>query len=165
MISATKKAYIGRGGFGHVADIPFPDCTFDIVAGIQSFEHWDEPLPDASMEIGHAAGLRDIHRVLKPNGSIYVCAPLYLHGHEMFIAGDVQRIRSLFEPHKWKNVIIEKWRENYSPLERYQTPASDRKLWDASVVSYSRELLDDILANRSVALITITADKAKRNSL
>jgi len=161
MLPATEKAEIGKGGFGHVADIPFPDCTFDFVAGIQSIEHWDEPLPDASLEIGHAAGLREIHRVLKPNGSIYFCAPLYLHGHEMFITGDVQRIRGLFEPLPWKNVTIEKWREDYSPLERYQTPDRDRKTWETSVTSYSKELLDDILENRSVSLITITAEKAE----
>ena len=59
-----KQATSGKGGFGHVADIPFPDCSFDFVTGIQSIEHWDEPLPDASLKTGHAAGLKEIYRVI-----------------------------------------------------------------------------------------------------
>ncbi len=160
MLPTSKKAAFGRGGFGHVANIPFPDCTFDVVTGIQSIEHWDEPLPDASLETGYTAGLQEVYRVLKPNGSIYFCAPIHLHGQEMFIAGDVQRIRSLFDPLPWKNVTIERWREDYSPLERYPTPNSDAKSWERSVTSYPRELLEDILENRSVSLITIKAKKA-----
>ena len=36
---------IGAGGFGHTAAIPFPDATFDLICGIQSFEHWAERRP------------------------------------------------------------------------------------------------------------------------
>ena len=160
LFPAAKKATIGKAGFGHVADIPFPDCTFDIVAGIQSIEHWDEPLRVASLKTGYLAGLEEIYRVLKPGGSIYFCAPIYLHGHEVFITGDIERICSLFEPLPWKNIVLEMWRENYLPLERYQTPDGDAKSWQRSVTSYPRELLEDILENRSVSLLTI---KAKKN--
>jgi hypothetical protein len=77
----------------------------------------------------------------------------------MFIVGDVQRIRRLFDPLPWKNITIERWREDYSPLERYRTPDRDVKSWERSVTSYPRELLEDILENRSVSLITIKAEK------
>ena len=160
LLPTTKKATIGKSGFGHAADIPFPDCTFDVVVGIQSIEHWDEPLPVASLKAGHAAGLEEIYRVLKPGGSIYFCAPIYFHGHEIFITRDIERIHQLFEPLPWKNVIFEMWRENYLPLERYQTPDSEVKKWEQSVSSYSHELLEDILANRSVSLLTIKANKS-----
>jgi len=159
LLPEAKRATIGKSGFGHVAEIPFPDCTFDIVVGIQSIEHWDEPLPVASLKTGHAAGLEEVYRVLKPGGSIYFCAPIHLHGHEIFITGDFERIRRLFEPLPWKNIRLEFWRENHLPLERYPTPDADAKTWERSVTSYSRELLEDILANRSVSLLTIKADK------
>ena len=161
LLPAAKKASIGKAGFGHVADIPFPDCTFDIVVGIQSIEHWDEPLPVASLKTGHSAGLEEIYRVLKPGGSIYFCAPIHLHGHEMFITRDIERIRSLFEPLPWTNIVLEMWRENYFPLERYPTPGADAKTWERAVTSYPRELLEDILENRSVMLLTIKAKKNK----
>lgn len=160
MRPGTEKAELGKGGFGHAADIPFPDETFDLVAGVQTIEHWEEPLPDASLEIGHAAALREIYRVLKPAGSIYFCAPIYLHGHEMFITGDFPRIRGLFDPLLWRNVTIERWREDYFPLEKYQTPGSDKATWERSVTGYSNELLDEIYENRSVSLVAITAEKA-----
>lgn len=159
MLPTSKQATVGGRGFGKVANIPFPDCTFDVVAGIQSIEHWYEPWADARLETGYAASLQEVYRVLKPDGSIYFCAPIHLHGHEMFIVGDVQRIRRLFDPLPWKNITIERWREDYSPLERYRTPDRDVKLWERSVTSYPRELLEDILENRSVSLITIKAEK------
>jgi SAM-dependent methyltransferase len=159
-LPVSKKAEIGKGGFGSVENIPFADATFDFITGIQSIEHWAERLPDPSHDKGHAAAIREIHRVLKPGGSIYFCAPIHLHGHEMFVAGDIERIRSLFDPLPWSNVVIERWRENYSPLGRYRTPDGDSNAWANSVKNYSRELLQDILENRSVSLITIKADKA-----
>lgn len=158
--SQTKeRAQIGKGGYGHVARIPFPDETFDIVAGIQTFEHWDEPLPHPGLVTGHENGLNEILRVLKPRGSIYLDAPIHLHGHEMFIAGDVERIRGLFDPTRWQDLIIEKWRFEHEPLERYQTPEFDRGGWATAVTSYEDELLEDIVRNRSVWLMTITAAK------
>jgi len=155
----SEKVSLGNGGYGHVADIPFPDDTFDVVAGIQSIEHWDEPLPDPDLEIGHAAGLREVYRVLKPNGFAYFCAPLYLHGHEIFILGDIRRLRLLFEPLPWSKVTIEKWREDYEPLERYTAPDEDRGLWRESVSSRYHELLDGVYENSSVALVTVKAYK------
>lgn len=155
----SKQATFGKGGFGHVADMPFDDGSFDIVVGIQTLEHWAEPLPNTGLTTDYAAGLTEVHRVLKPGGSIYFDAPIYLHGHEMFIAGDISRIRDLFDPVHWRDITVELWREDYSPLERYPAPEGDRKSWKHSVTSYSPELLEDIRNNRSVSLLTIKAIK------
>ena len=78
----------------------------------------------------------------------------------MFITGDYPRIRALFDPLLWKDVTIEKWRENYFPLEKYQTPGSDKATWERSVTSYPNELLDEIYKNRSVSLVAITVEKS-----
>ena len=155
----SKKAALGKGGYGQVVDIPFPDCTFDIVTGIQSLEHWEEPLPNTDIESSYTKALMEVHRVLKPAGSIYFDAPMHLHGHEMFIAGDVDRIRKLFDSTLWQSITIEKWREQYEPLERYPVPAGDFMSWEKSVNHYTEELLQDIKDNRSVGLITIKAQK------
>jgi SAM-dependent methyltransferase len=157
----TEKAALGKAGFGHVADIPFADGTFDIVVGIQSLEHWAEPLPDPNIVSDHETGLAEVLRVLKPGGSIYFDAPIHLHGHEMFVAGDIDRIRGLFDPDRWQDLIIEKWRQNYEPLARYATPEADRAGWATSVTTYPDELLEEIAASRSVWLMTISASRSK----
>ncbi len=97
--------------------------------------------------------------MLKPGGHIYFCAPLYLHGHEMFITGDLERIRGLFAPLPWKDIVMELWRTEHEPLDRLVAPDNDFRTWDHAVTSYPPELLDDIRENRSVALITIKARK------
>jgi SAM-dependent methyltransferase len=155
---STEKAALGKAGLGHVADIPFADGTFDIVVGIQSFEHWAEPLP-GNHSSNHEKGLDEVFRVLKPGGSIYFDAPIHLHGHEMFVAGDVGRIRGLFDPARWQDLIIEKWRQNYEPLARYPTPEADRAGWATSVTTYANELLEEIVTSRSVWLMTISATR------
>ena len=136
MLPQSRKAVIGKGGYGHVANIPFPECTFDIVTGIQSLEHWEEPLPDIRSKSNYAEGLKEVHRVLKPSGSIYFDAPIHLHGHEMFITGDIERIRNMFDTELWRNIRIERWREQYEPLERYPVPEGDFMSWDYAVRNY-----------------------------
>ena len=163
MLPQSTKAALGKGGYGHVADIPFPDCTFDIVTGIQCLEHWEEPLPNIELNWNYGECLKEVHRVLKPNGSIYFDAPIHLHGHEMFITGDIDRIRSIFDSKLWHKIKIEIWREEYKPLERYPVPAGDYLSWKNSVKNYPQEQLDDIRENGSVYLITIKAQKKFSN--
>ena len=157
----SRQAALGTGGFGHVAAIPFPDDSFDRVVGIQTLEHWEEPLPDPGLETDYAASFRELFRVLRPNGSIYFDAPIHLHGHEMFITGDIDRIRGLLDPALWRDVRIEKWRENHAPLERYRAPERDARTWEQAVSSYSQALLEQIRNERSAWLITISATARK----
>jgi SAM-dependent methyltransferase len=159
MMERGKRAALGKGGFGHVADIPFDDETFDIVVGIQTLEHWSEPLPDSTLETGYEKGLREVHRVLKPGGSVYFDAPIHLHGDERFIMGDLDRIAALFDGSMWSDVRIEKWRQDYEPLQRYPTPEADLRTWSSAVTSYPQALQDEIRENGSVWLLTVGASK------
>jgi SAM-dependent methyltransferase len=158
-IPRSNEAGLGKGGFGHVADIPFDDETFDVVVGIQTLEHWAEPLPDPTLETGYEKGLGEIHRVLKPGGSIYFDAPVHLHGHEMFVMGDLDRIAGLFDRSMWADICFEKWRQEYNPLRRYPTPEPDLLTWSHAVTSYPREMQDEIRDNGSVWLLTVSASK------
>ena len=42
-----------------------------------------------------------------------------LHGNEMFIMGDIERIKNHFPDDQWCNLVLERWRYDYQPLERY----------------------------------------------
>jgi SAM-dependent methyltransferase len=126
-------ARIGAGGYGHAAGIPFPDASFDLVFGNQSIEHWDEAHPHIPERASHEACLAEIARVLKSGGRLYLDAPIHLHGHEMFIRGDLARIEGLFDGSLWKDVRFERWRREWEPLERYPTPAGDRGRWPAEL--------------------------------
>lgn len=150
---------IGKRLFGHAAEIPFPDRSFDFVFGIQTLEHWGQPLPAAGLE-GSDYGdcLREIWRVLKPGGSIYLDAPIHLHGTEMFIVGDLPRIQRLFEPALWTDVVFEKWREDHEPLARYAPAPKLFSGWDREIVSYGPEVVERT-KEKSIWLLTVTARK------
>jgi arsenite methyltransferase len=69
MIDGARRRFrreIGQGrlevGPGDVSEIPFEDGSFDRVLTVQTIYFW----PDS------AAGLREIHRVLKPGGTVLV---------------------------------------------------------------------------------------------
>ena len=150
---------LGAGGFGHAADIPFGDATFDVICGIQSFEHWAQPHPKIPAGIDHSTCLREIWRALKPGGTLYLDAPIHLHGHEMFILGDYDRILSHFNSGSWENVVAETWRADHAPLERYAPPAADVRYWKDEVTSADAEALEEIRTQRSAHLFTVTARK------
>jgi SAM-dependent methyltransferase len=150
---------LGTGGYGHAGDIPFPEATFDVVFGVQSFEHWEEGHPLQDARPTYAQCLKEIWRVLKPGGFLYLDAPIHLHGHEMFIAGDVARIVGLFDPALWREVVTEKWRYDHAPLPRYPTPAEDLAVWGAVVKSYDPAALEAIKVDGTVWLLTVTATK------
>ncbi len=158
-IDRSIKPRIGGGSYGTASDIPFEDDTFDLAFGIQSIEHWGQKARGGTPS-DYEDCLREIHRVLKPGGSVYFDAPVYFHGHEMFIMGDLPRIRQQFSPDLWDDVTIEKWREDYVPLEPY--PPSDTVLrddWPADIETYSEAEVEAAKEGASVFLIAITAKK------
>jgi SAM-dependent methyltransferase len=158
-ISKSITPTIGKGCHGSATDIPFADETFDMAFGIQSIEHWGQKVHGGT-PADYTECLEEIYRVLKPGGSVYFDAPVYFHGHEMFIMGDMPRILAQFSPDLWENVAIEKWREDYAPLQIY--PPSQTVLtgdWPAEIESYSDAQVEAAKANASVYMIAITADK------
>lgn len=156
-VDRTRPARSGFGGYGHAGDIPFPDAAFDVVFGNQSFEHWEEPLPGGTPS--YAECLAEIRRVLRPGGRLYLDAPIHLHGHEMFVAGDVARIVALFASELWTGVTVERWRYDHAPLPRYPTPAVDVCDVQGTIKSYDLGLIADVQANGTVWLLTVTALK------
>lgn len=152
-------ARLGAGGYGHAGRIPFPDETFDLVFGNQSFEHWEEPLPNGERPPSYAECLKEIRRVLRPGGTLYLDAPIHLHGHEMFVAGDVPRIVALFDRALWSDVVVERWRYDHAPLPRYPTPAADVRYVQGTIRSYDPERIAEIQKNGTVWLLTVTATR------
>jgi len=57
---------------GDVAELPFPDGTFHLVVSTFSMHHWDDPV----------AGLREINRVLRPDGRALIWD--LRHGFSLF---------------------------------------------------------------------------------
>jgi len=154
-----KKARKGFGGYGTAAEIPFPDQSFDKVFGIQTFEHWGQKAVAGREPSDYADCLNEVARVLKPGGTVYLDAPVHFHGHEMFIMGDLKRIRELFAASGWQNVVMQCWRKDYLPLEMYPPNQSVLKEWPIEISSYHD---DEVAAARdtgSVWLLTLSASK------
>ena len=150
---------LGQGGHGDAANIPFGDATFDRVFGIQSIEHWGQKV-GGRVPSDYGECLKEVSRVLKPGGTVYFDAPIYFHGHEMFIANHLPRIRALFCDELWSNVKIEKWRQSYEPLERYAPSDTVLKQdWPVELVSYSADDLHKARDSVSVYMVAITAEK------
>jgi hypothetical protein len=97
--------------------------------------------------------------VLRPGGSLYLDAPIHLHGHEMFVAGDVARILALFAGALWTDVTAERWRYDHDPLPRYPTPAADIGYVRGTIKSYDTTVIADLQTNGTVWLLAITAAK------
>jgi SAM-dependent methyltransferase len=159
LLDRRRGATLGAGGYGHAGEIPFPNETFDLVFGNQTFEHWGEPLPDGTLPPSYRECLAEIWRVLKPGGKLYLDAPIHLHGHEMFVAGDLQRILALFDAALWTGIVTERWRYEHAPLPRYPTPEGDARDALLNVPSYDPASIADLQKNGTVWLLTVTARK------
>ena len=62
-------------------------------------------------------GLKEIYRVLKPNGLLFIDVPIHSHGHKIFRVGDMNEIKSHFEKSKWEFIKFEERRKIYKPLK------------------------------------------------
>ena len=61
---ASKRRLQDRATFltGNAAALPVPDASFDLVVSTLSVHHWDD----------QAAGLRELHRAMRPSGVTWV---------------------------------------------------------------------------------------------
>lgn len=132
---------------GTVACIPLKDNSMDYVLANQSMEHWHE------YGTSFRKGLREIHRVLKPGGQAILNVPIHRHGHEVFLKGQMKRIRSLFTSYKWSDVYLEEWRKDYQPLEQWKGWLADKRLSGSSVPN---------AATASTWILEIVLTKAER---
>ena len=155
----NRKPVMGQGGYGSASDIPFSDQSFDMVFGVQTFEHWGQKLSGAPVDIStYSKCINEIHRVLKPGGKLYLDAPVHFHGNEMFIMGDTDKIASHFSSDQWKNIIMERWRHDYQPLERYASYPKLYSEWDVEIENYDAEQVEKI-KDQPIWLFVITAEK------
>ena len=126
--------------------------------GIQTFEHWGQrvsPRPPSD----YRQCLREVWRVLKPGARLYLDAPLHYHGNEMFIMGDVPRLRALFDDALWEGVIMERWRRDHEPLEPFLPPPRVQDEWPIEIVSYPQDAVRKTLDGASAWLLTFKARK------
>lgn len=73
---AAGRVHIEQGS---VAELPFPDCTFDIVTAVETHYYWPD-LP---------ANMREVLRVLKPGGMFTLIAETYRGGPFRLVYGIV----------------------------------------------------------------------------
>ena len=112
-----------------VGSMPFEDDCFDWVIGSQTLEHWKKP----------KKALREIHRVLKPDGKVSLTAPIHLHGEKMFVRGDFDRIEKLFPKSGFRIEKFESWRKNHNDLPAaYPNDYAKKKLRKAGMTNYDK---------------------------
>lgn len=158
--SRENKAKKGFGGFGTAAEIPFPDGSFDMVFGIQTFEHWGQKAAAGREPSDYGECLAEVARVLKPGGLLYLDAPIHFHGHEMFIMGDLGRIRGLFSADTWQDIVVQSWRRDFQPLEIYPPNRTVLREWPIEIHTYPDEAVATARDSGSVWLLTLTARRA-----
>jgi len=93
-----------------VEKLSFSDKTFDMVIGNQTLEHWNEF--GCRLELG----LWQCFRVCKVGGLVLMNVPIHFHGSRIFVEGELEAIKNLFQPFSLE-VKMSAWRRNSYPLE------------------------------------------------
>lgn len=142
---------------GEVHHIPCINDYFDIVMGVQTIEHWSRQ-ESLESDAEYAEALSEIWRIVKPGGSVYFDAPIYLHGAPEFIKGDIESIKKFFTHQPWKNMKVTSWRKSRAWFMRKKTASRrERNRWQ-QIFHHDERILRD-LCGKSSYIISITADK------
>jgi SAM-dependent methyltransferase len=108
----VEKAYSEQTYVCDLKDIPVEDARYDLVLCTQVLEHIPEP----------ELVLRELHRVLKPGGFLWLSAPFFYEEHEKpydFYRYTQFGLEHLFSKAGFKVVEIE-WLEGYFGTLSYQ---------------------------------------------
>ncbi|NJR59165.1 MAG: class I SAM-dependent methyltransferase [Cyanobacteria bacterium CRU_2_1] len=95
----------------NLANLSFPDESFDIVIGTQSMEHW------AEFSCTLQWGLYQCFRACKPGGYVLMNVPIHFHGTRPFMLGELQTLQRLFAPFS-DQVTFHKWGYPSDPLTK-----------------------------------------------
>jgi SAM-dependent methyltransferase len=98
---------------GRVDSIPLPVASVDYVFASQSLEHWHE------FGTRFQTGMLEVFRVLKPGGKFFLDVAFLVHGHMLFVRGQVDRVLTFWDPRLWTDLEIDEWRKDHDPLPRY----------------------------------------------
>ena len=80
----------------------FEENFFDVILGIQSFEHWREVDPCETLgKNALKVGIENCYKILKSGGLFLQDFPIAGHGDNIFRYGKYDEIKSLFDPDKW----------------------------------------------------------------
>ena len=86
----------------NLADLSFPDESFDVVVSNQSMEHWGE------FGCSLRWGLYQCFRVCKLGGRIFLNVPIHFHGTKEFMLGQYGRLMNELL-HFTEDARLEKW--------------------------------------------------------
>lgn len=116
----VKKRYVEQTYVCDLGDIPVADARFDAVVFSQVMEHVPDP----------ARVLTELHRVMKPEGRMFLSAPFYYEEHEQpfdFYRYTQFGFRRLLEEAGF--VVGEvRWLEGYLSTAGYQLDQMSRRL-------------------------------------
>lgn len=99
--------------YENLADLSYPDESFDVVIGTQSMEHW------AEFGCGLGWGLFQCFRACKKGGRVLLNVPIHFHGTRHFLLGEIEKIRALFEPFT-DQLTLEEWGNPPDPIPPFQ---------------------------------------------
>ncbi len=109
----TEPEYYGKKTVAtrieNLANLSFPDSYFDIVIGNQTMEHWAEN--GCTLQWG----LYQCFRVCKENGLVLMNVPIYFHGTRIFMLGELDRIRELYDPFS-SQISFYEWGKPSEPI-------------------------------------------------